>query len=142
MSTAWEAARASIERAQRKQKSQYDKKAETVPYKEGDLVYLFMPAKTSKTRKLERPNEGPFKIIKAEGTCVELSRAGKGRKKKIIRVAWDRLRPCPPEMTDPGDDSEPWKGRLRPRVNFVTCLPRTTNNLRPRDQLIHPLRAN
>ena len=79
MSTAWEAARASIEHAQRRQKSQYDKKAKTVPYKEGDLVYLFMPAKTmSKTRKLERPNEGPFKIIKAEGTCVELTHAGKG----------------------------------------------------------------
>ena len=89
MSEAWTTARDLIRKAQEKQKSQYDQREVPLKFKEGDLVYLFQPAKLAgKTRKLERPYEGPYQIMDAGGTCAKIEKIGRGRK-KTLRVAWD-----------------------------------------------------
>ena len=119
MSAAWDNARRQIEKAQERQKDQYDRQTEEVQFREGDTVYLFMPAKlTGEMRKLNRPNEGPFQIVRAHDTYAEVVRKGRGRK-KTLRVAWERLRRCPPELLTRLEEEASWEQRLRPRVRWI-----------------------
>ena len=84
MAFAWDVAKKNVERAQKKQKEQYDKQAKRCDFKVGDIVYVFMPAKTSgEARKLAKPNEGPFEIVRNMETGVEVRRLGRGKKNHI-----------------------------------------------------------
>ena len=157
MRAAWDDAQKAVQKAQQHQKIQHDKRATAVPFKEGDRVYVFMPRKlTGKTRKLERPFEGPYRVVKDHSTHAEVQREGaRGRR---MRVAWNRLRPCPSLEERPmnggrrvaceGDTPKElrWTNRLRPRVRKLTVSTRTSNLARGRcnrlasETLIDPIK--
>ena len=53
-----------------------------VQWKEGDTVYLFMPAKlTEETQKLNWPNEGLYCIVRVGNTYAEIVKKGQSKKK-------------------------------------------------------------
>lgn len=61
MSEVWELARSSVEKAQKRQKANYDKKRRPCNFVVGEHVFLFKPAdKTGASRKLARPFHGPY----------------------------------------------------------------------------------
>ena len=99
MAEAWRSAQDCIQQAQRRQQRQYDKGRVPTQFQEGDIVYVFMPAKTTgKERKLQRPHDGPFKITQLWPTGAEVVslRHPAGRP---VQVALDRLRRCPEELS-------------------------------------------
>ena len=63
LSSARELAASNIRAAQRRYKSQYDKKSMPTGYKLGDWVLIRFPhEETGKQRKLSRPWHGPYRI--------------------------------------------------------------------------------
>ncbi len=72
LSMAWNVARASIGRAQKNQKAQYDKKADNRPYSVGGRVMVYMPQEDQgMKRKLALP-------IQDSGCAIELSHGQAG----------------------------------------------------------------
>ena len=63
MSNAWESAKAAIKRAQKQQKTQYDKRAKDPNVSVGDTVFVYFPAKKSgRAYKFARPFQGPYLV--------------------------------------------------------------------------------
>ena len=88
-------------KAQTKQKRQYDKRVcpTNSPVDVGDIVFVHMPALTTgEERKLNRTNQGPFRVTKVWTTGVEVVRLGRQKKSKPWRIALDRVRKCPEEL--------------------------------------------
>ena len=124
------------ERAQQKQ--QHDKRGVATLFHEGDVVFLFMPARTTGAeRKLQCPTEGPYCITWLWSTGAEVTRLGR---KKTIRVALERLRHCPPELLEAAGLSSP-----RDTVAGLEDSPTTPNSwthwLRPHVRKLHVTRA-
>ena len=70
---AWEIARSEVERAQQRQKKQYDKRAKSVVYRKGDQVMVFMPLEsTAKDRKLVLPYHGPYRVLEVQMNCLRV----------------------------------------------------------------------
>lgn len=144
LSTAWEAARRNVERAQQKQKKFFDRRARDPGFRVGDRVFLYVPSeKSGQAYKFAKPYRGPYRIVGLYENGADLrlvSRPGD----QTIRVALTRLRRCPEEIGDPSwpateaeclapsvesensrddppevaeQDETPsvWRGRLRPR---------------------------
>ena len=64
LSDAWALAHQNIEKAQRKQKTQYDKRSTKPKIKTGDRVMVLFPNEVKgKSWKLARPYFGPFTVI-------------------------------------------------------------------------------
>ena len=89
---AWELARGMVQKAQAKQKKQYDQHArEEVSFKKGDRVFVHMPGKKrGKAHKFSCPFQGPYGITSiwetgAEVVLVDKPQAG------AIQVALNRL---------------------------------------------------
>ena len=100
LSTAWEMARKSIEKAQSKQKFQYDKKAKVTSYKISDRVMVYMPHEaTGKDRKLALPYHGPYRIIDIRTNCLLLRPVDKPDE-QLVLVNMDRVSPCPQGVSD------------------------------------------
>ncbi len=98
LNTAWELARETIEKAQKRQKRQYDKAARNATFGLGEKVFLSLPAlKTGPWRKLARPFKGPYEIVKLYPNGAEIRLVG-GPQKPPLRVALNRLRRCPEEL--------------------------------------------
>ena len=104
----------------------YDKKATTPPFTVGDKVLLYHPhLKTGALRKLALPNKGPYVITRISSTNAYI-RLDSNMRGKEICVAWERLRPCPPnfctvseEDAEKEEHASTWKERLRPRVRLL-----------------------
>ena len=100
MAEAWELARQNITRAQKRQKTSYDRRCRPPQFREGERVFLFKPAeKTGETGKFARPFHGPFRIIELESNTVKIRRVDRPGEEPIL-VALDRLRRCPEELAD------------------------------------------
>ena len=100
MSGAWEMARKSITKAQRRQKSHYDKKSKPSTFVVGERVFLLKPAeKTGATRKLARPYHGPYRVTEVSTNDAYIRRVDKPQSDSIL-VALQRLRRCPDEIPD------------------------------------------
>lgn len=64
LSDAWALAHAQIDRAQKKQKQQYDKKSQVIQWKVGDRVMVHMPGTIKgKAWKFARALYGPYRIL-------------------------------------------------------------------------------
>lgn len=73
LSEAWDAARQSVRKSQKRQKRQYDRKAMPSRYKVGDIVMVFMPHEVpSKQRKMTLPHHGPYRVIELTPKCATL----------------------------------------------------------------------
>ena len=65
MEVAYHRVRCQLFMQQRRQKNLYDRKVAGAPYCVGDLVWLHSPAVArGSSRKLHRPWQGPYKIVK------------------------------------------------------------------------------
>ena len=96
MSSAWELARKSVRKAQKKQKKYFDRKAKPSPFQNGDRVFLFKPGeKSGAARKLSRP----FRVVEVSDNNASIRPVDKPQEEPIL-VALDRLRKCPDELTD------------------------------------------
>ena len=111
LSMAWQTARASVERAQKSQKVQYDKRADTRPYSVGGRVIVYMPREDQgKKRKLALPYHGPYRILDVRSNCV-LVRPVDQLETEPILVSMDRVIRCSDELPD-----ESWLGSRQKRA--------------------------
>jgi len=114
LSQAWDLARANIERAQKRQKLQYDKKASAVNLQVGNRVMVYMPAKVKgKDRKIARPYHGPYWVLSLTPTNAEVRFIDDPTNEPIF-VALERIRLCYPEQegtTWTGRQKKKWKSK-------------------------------
>ena len=100
MSSARQCAKETIQKAQKKYKTQYDKKtkAESTHYNVGEWILIKHPQEESgPNRKLSRPWYGPFRITGVEKTGVTAERIYcNSQSKDQIRVHLHQVTRCPP----------------------------------------------
>lgn len=100
MSDAWSFARDNIQKAQRKQKQQYDRKSKLLDLKVGDRVMVYFPnVVRGKAWKFARPFYGPYVMVSLTPTNVEVRLVDRPSDNTIF-VALDRVRPCYAQMTN------------------------------------------
>ena len=100
MSAAWELARRNISRAQKRQKTAYDRRSRPSRFQEGERVFLFKPAvKSGQARKFARPFYGPYRIVEVDNNTAKICRVDRPDEEPIL-VALERLRTCPEEVGD------------------------------------------
>lgn len=111
LSDAWALAHAQIDRAQKKQKQQYDKKSQEIKWKVGDRVIVHMPGTIKgKAWKFAQAFYGPYRILTITPTNAEVRLVDKLEEQSIF-IALDRLRTCPGEMKDVS-----WSGHEQKRT--------------------------
>ena len=94
LSTARESALKSIREAQKRYKSQYDRKTDTFEYKIGDWVLIHFPSdETGRLRRLSRPWHGPFWVTSCNETNVVATKVYFPRDDPI-RVHQTCVKPC------------------------------------------------
>ena len=98
LSSARELAVQSVQKAQKRYKKFYDRKAEQVDYRVGDWIFIRFPAEESgRGRKLSHPWHGPYRIISKRDpdvTAVKVYFPGEGS----IQVHQQRVTRCPTEL--------------------------------------------
>ena len=96
--TAWDLAKETIGKAQKRQKRQHDKHTKNADFRVGERAFVLMPAtKTGPLRKLARPFKGPYRVVTLHPNGADLHLIEKPRSEPI-RVALNRLRRCPTEV--------------------------------------------
>ena len=106
MRAAWDQAQQAVLKAQKQQKQQHDREAKNADFEIGDRVFVYMPAtKTGQMRKLARPFKGPYRVMARHPNGAEV-RLVSQPKAPVIRVALNRLRRCPREITEPWAQKE------------------------------------
>ena len=94
LSTAMQSSLESINHAQIKYKTHYDRKAAPEKYRVGDWVLLRFPSEESgKQRKLSRPWHGPYRIISANDTNITAGKVYFPRD-DLVKVHQSRVKPC------------------------------------------------
>ena len=100
MSQAWETARKMVDKAQKRQKRNYDRNCRPPDFIEGERVFLLKPAeKTGERRKLARPFHGPYRVVRLDTNTAHIRRVDKPQDDTIL-VAVDRLRRCPDDLEE------------------------------------------
>ena len=95
MSDAWELVRQCIGKAQKSQKTFYDRRSRLAKFRVGDRVFLFKPStKTGETRKFARPFHGPYRILELGVNTAKIRRVDRPQDEPLL-VALDRLQQCP-----------------------------------------------
>ena len=89
-----------IATAQSNQKRYYDRHADEGKVRKGDQVMVFMPIETQgRDRKLARPYHGPYRVLNATTTNVEVSLIDKPKDPSIF-ISLYRVTPSYPGMGD------------------------------------------
>ena len=97
---AWELARSQVEKAQERQKLFHDKFAKQPDIKVGARVFVYHPAeRRDKAYKFSRPFVGPYHVLTLYPNGAEVKLVAKPASKSI-RVALNRIRLCPKEISD------------------------------------------
>ena len=110
MSEAWELAQLQITRAQKKQKTAYDRGTSGKPFQSGERVFLFKPAEqTGARRKFARPFHGPYRLLEVSSNTARICPVDQPGSEPLL-VALSRLRRCPEEIAD-----EFWPRQSQPR---------------------------
>ena len=93
LSTAYARVRSHIAKQQDKQKQYYDTKVHGKEYQIGDKVWLHCPAvPKGRSRKLHRPWQGPFVVVKTIGNNVyRIKNVNSPRQRKVVH--FNRLKP-------------------------------------------------
>ena len=118
MSAAWELARQSVKRAQRRQKDYYDRWATALPFRVGERAFLYKPMeKTGEARKLARPFHGPYRIQEMGTNTATIVCINQPEGEPLL-VSLERLRRCPKEL---GNECWPaGRGKRRRKVDTAT----------------------
>ena len=89
----------------RKTKAIYDCKLKDPKISVGDRVMVYFPSeRLGKAYKFCRPLHGPYQVDKVFPNGAEVTNFS-GNKTRTIRIALDRVRPCPKELGDSPEDS-------------------------------------
>ena len=84
-----------IQKAQRKYKRQYDKKASSLPIRVGEWVLVKFPHdETGRYRKLSRPWHGPYRVLSLTDTNATLVKVYFPEEDQL-HVHLSRVKPCP-----------------------------------------------
>ena len=122
LSDAWSLAHQQIEKAQGKQKTQYDKRTTQPKIKTGNRVMVQFPNEIKeKSWKLARPYFDPYTVVSLTPTNAEVKLLQSTDDSSIF-VSLDRVRLCYDEMTD-----DVWTGtnkRLRKQKSIPTEDPK------------------
>ena len=95
LSSARDAALASIRKAQGRYKAQYDRGTDEYPYWVGDWVLIRFPSEeTGKLRKLSRPWHGPYRVVSVNDTDLTAKKVYFPNETQI-QVHQTRVKPCP-----------------------------------------------
>lgn len=95
MAHAWDLARKSVSKAQKCQKSFYNKKARETNFSVGERVFLLKPVETTgANRKFARPFHGPYRVVSVEPNNASIHRVDRPQDQPIL-VALQRLRRYP-----------------------------------------------
>ena len=110
MSAAWESARQHIKASQGKQKRFHDRKCKDPKISVGDKVMVYFPSeRLGKAYKFSRPFRGPYQVDRVFPNGAEVTSLG-GDKRRTIRIALDRVRHCPKELSDHLDEDSIFDG--------------------------------
>ena len=133
MSEEWQSANEQITKAQKRQKGQHDHHARSATFKSGDRVFVYMPgSRTDKAYKLSRPYHGPYCVVTALDCGVDVRPVDK-LNATPIRVALNRIRPCPAEIPDTfWPQKTPPHAKTFGKVAENTPETKWTSRLRPR----------
>ena len=113
MSQAWELARQSIGKAQKRPNACYDKRTQEARFAVGELVFLLKPSETTgASRQFARPFHGPYRITSVDVNNAYIHRVDHPQDEAIL-VALQRLRRCPDEIAD---EFWPPDGRLKKKT--------------------------
>lgn len=133
--TAWQTARTSIARAQKRQKAQYDRKADSRPYSVGGRVMVFMPHENQgKKRKLALPYHGPYRILEVRSNCLLVRPVDRPEDEPIL-ISMERAVCCSEELPDVS-----WLGprkkrtRKKKKANSESTAPTTGHRYSLRSQ--------
>ena len=97
---AWDLARRSVGKAQKRQKVSYDKHTRPPNFAVGERVFLLKPAEmTGASRKFARPFHGPYRITDMQANDAYIRRVDRPQEEPIL-VALQRLRRCSDEIPD------------------------------------------
>ena len=106
----WEAAKANIDIAQRRQKQYYDKKSRETSFHVGDCVLVYIPSEVKgRDWKLSRLFHGPYRIVSLTDSNAEVQLLDM---EDPIFVSLDRVRMCPNELSN----DTCWTGRSKKRA--------------------------
>ena len=95
LSSARQEATKSIQKAQKRYKTQYDKKQYQVKLKAGDWVLVYFPQdECGRNRKLSRPWHGPYRVIGIRDPGITVSKVYFPQE-KTIQVHQSRIQLCP-----------------------------------------------
>ena len=98
LSPAREIATKSIQKAQKRYKTQYDKKSVSIDYKVGDWVLVRFPQdETGAQRKLSRPWHGPYRIVSCDDPDLTVSKVY-FLDEAHIQIHQMRVQRCPPSF--------------------------------------------
>ncbi len=98
LSGAWELARQSVQKTQRAQKHQHDRKATCPSFAVGDRVFVYMPAaKSGKAHKFARPFKGPYRVLATYNNGVQVRLVDRPTAQPI-GVALNRVHRCPTQI--------------------------------------------
>ena len=123
LARAWQNTRDAIEKAQKHQKRQYDKRSDSRPYQKGGRVMVYMPVEdTGKRRKIALPYHGPYRILEVRPNTLLLRPVDRHDAEPIL-VNVDRAVRCSPELPD-----ESWLG---PRTKRKRTKRRKTGTRQP-----------
>ena len=108
LSDAWRLAQENVSNAQSKQKRNYDKRGNNPTVRVGDRVMVKMPDEIKgKSWKFARPFHGPFRVISATPTNVEVRLVDQTSAESMF-VSLQRVRLCYDELPDTS-----WTGHSR-----------------------------
>ena len=135
LTEAWKLAQERIKKAQTHQKKQHDKFIKNNKFSEGDIVFLFDPSlRSGKAYKFAKPFRGPYKIVHLVSGGAEIILVAKP-KSKLIRVAFNRLRHCPREISNV-TDSEPEQAQSEEHLRKSVDTAAPANNVSTDDDLV------
>ena len=109
-------ARQCVEKAQRKQKKNYDQHCRSPSFVVGERVFLYkLSVRTGEARKLARPFHGPYRIVLLDTNTAQIRHIDRPQDETIL-VVLSRLRRCPEEVPDecwPPLPKRGWTGQKR-----------------------------
>ena len=132
LSEAWRNAKGNISKAQRKQKSHYDRHAKEPHYQPGERVMVYMPAEdTGRNRKLALPYHGPYRILEVRPNCVLVRPVDQADLQPIL-VSMDRVVPCDDALPDVS-----WLGPKRQSKKRKEQRQAADDQLQPKEPPLH-----
>jgi hypothetical protein len=119
MRMAWDLAKENIKKAQKKQKTNYDRHSREPTFGVGDRVFLHAPsARSGPAYKFSLPYKGPYRVVDMADNVASLQLIGQSES-EAVRVAISRSRHCPKECLPQHSEEQPEHSEENAEVNLT-----------------------